>query len=86
MDSQLLGRHPFPGPGLAMRILGDLTEEKVRILQEVDAIFIDGLKKYKLPNRVNKLLKRVNINMNNIYKEMSLYNTNPDDYKQELKK
>tara|TARA_B110000046_G_scaffold34410_1_gene37254 strand:- start:24381 stop:25943 length:1563 start_codon:yes stop_codon:yes gene_type:complete len=40
----LLGRHPFPGPGLAIRILGDITAEKVRILQEVDAIFINGLK------------------------------------------
>ena len=48
IDGELLGRHPFPGPGLAIRILGDVTEEKVRILQEVDAIFINGLKKWKL--------------------------------------
>lgn len=41
---ELLGRHPFPGPGLAIRILGDITQEKVDILQEVDAIFIEGLK------------------------------------------
>ena len=40
MDKDLLGRHPFPGPGLAIRILGDITPEKVRILQEVDAVFI----------------------------------------------
>ncbi|GAB4237161.1 MAG: glutamine-hydrolyzing GMP synthase [Ekhidna sp.] len=40
----ILGRHPFPGPGLGIRILGDITEEKVKILQEVDAIFINGLK------------------------------------------
>ena len=40
----LLGRHPFPGPGLAIRILGDVTDEKVRILQEVDHIFIEGLR------------------------------------------
>ncbi len=40
----LLGRHPFPGPGLAIRILGDITQEKVDILQEVDHIFIQGLK------------------------------------------
>lgn len=39
-----LGRHPFPGPGLAIRILGDVTEEKVAILQEVDHLFIKGLK------------------------------------------
>ena len=38
IDPELLGRHPFPGPGLAIRILGDITAEKVRILQEVDAI------------------------------------------------
>lgn len=44
MSQDLLKRHPFPGPGLAIRILGDLTKEKVRILQEVDYIFINGLK------------------------------------------
>jgi len=52
IDPELLGRHPFPGPGLAIRILGDITEEKVRILQEVDAIFIDGLKKWDLYDKV----------------------------------
>lgn len=45
LNEELLGRHPFPGPGLGIRILGDITAEKVRILQEVDAVFIDGLKK-----------------------------------------
>ena len=44
IDPELLGRHPFPGPGLGIRILGDITAEKVRILQDVDAIFINGLK------------------------------------------
>lgn len=44
IDDAILGRHPFPGPGLAIRILGDITEQKVKILQEVDAIFIEGLK------------------------------------------
>jgi len=44
IDDAILNRHPFPGPGLAIRILGDITPEKVRILQEVDAIFIDNLK------------------------------------------
>ncbi len=44
IDSTLLGRHPFPGPGLAIRILGDITPEKVAILQEVDAVFIQALK------------------------------------------
>ncbi|MCH3883148.1 MULTISPECIES: glutamine-hydrolyzing GMP synthase [Tenacibaculum] len=52
IDAELLGRHPFPGPGLAIRILGDITSEKVRILQEVDAIFINGLKESGLYNKV----------------------------------
>lgn len=45
---ELLGRHPFPGPGLAIRILGEITKEKVRILQEVDDVFISGLKDHNL--------------------------------------
>ncbi len=48
----ILGRHPFPGPGLGIRILGDITSDKVRMLQEVDAIFIDGLKKWELYDKV----------------------------------
>ncbi|MBQ2395714.1 MAG: glutamine-hydrolyzing GMP synthase [Bacteroidales bacterium] len=52
LKDELLGRHPFPGPGLAIRILGDVTAEKVAILQEVDAIFIDNLKKDGLYNKV----------------------------------
>ncbi len=44
----MLFRHPFPGPGLAIRILGDITEEKVQLLQEADAIYINGLKKHNL--------------------------------------
>ncbi len=44
IDDSILGRHPFPGPGLGIRILGEVNEEKVRILQEVDNIFITGLK------------------------------------------
>ena len=44
LSESLLGRHPFPGPGLAIRILGDITPEKVRVLQEVDHLFIQGLK------------------------------------------
>ncbi len=48
----ILGRHPFPGPGLGIRILGDITLEKVRILQEVDAIFINGLKEENLYDSV----------------------------------
>ena len=49
---ELLGRHPFPGPGLAIRILGDITAEKVRILQEVDAIFINSLREWGLYDKV----------------------------------
>mgnify|MGYP002516872651 FL=1 len=52
LKHELLGRHPFPGPGLAIRILGDVTAEKVSILQEVDAIFIDNLKKDGLYDKV----------------------------------
>ncbi|MFI3248221.1 MAG: glutamine-hydrolyzing GMP synthase [Rikenellaceae bacterium] len=44
ISKALIGRHPFPGPGLAIRILGEITKEKVRILQDVDKIFIDSLK------------------------------------------
>ena len=52
IDSDLLGRHPFPGPGLAIRILGEITADKVRILQEVDHIFISSLKNNGLYNSV----------------------------------
>lgn len=48
----LIGRHPFPGPGLAIRILGDITRDKVRILQEVDHIFINGLRTWGLYDKV----------------------------------
>ena len=44
ISNKLIGRHPFPGPGLAIRILGEVNSEKVKILQEVDDIFIKGLK------------------------------------------
>ena len=43
IDKNILGRHPFPGPGLAIRILGDIDENNVKMLQEVDHIFINGL-------------------------------------------
>jgi GMP synthase (glutamine-hydrolysing) len=52
LEHNILHRHPFPGPGLGIRILGDVTEEKVRILQEADSIFIEGLKKHDLYNSV----------------------------------
>jgi len=52
MMSHLLKRHPFPGPGLAVRILGDITPEKVRVLQEADDIFISGLREWNLYDKV----------------------------------
>ncbi len=52
IDNNILGRHPFPGPGLAIRILGDITPEKVTMLQAADDIFISGLKEHGLYNKV----------------------------------
>ena len=48
MPEHLITRHPFPGPGLAVRILGDITREKVRILQDADDIYIQALRDYKV--------------------------------------
>jgi GMP synthase (glutamine-hydrolysing) len=52
IEDFILGRHPFPGPGLGIRILSDITEEKVRILQEVDHIYIEEMKSAGLYNQV----------------------------------
>lgn len=52
MKDVLIDRHPFPGPGLAVRILGDITPEKVAILQEADDIFIRGLREWGLYDKV----------------------------------
>ena len=52
LPSQILNRHPFPGPGLGIRILGEITEQKIHILQQVDHIFISGLKEYNLYDNV----------------------------------
>ncbi|MBK5285799.1 MAG: glutamine-hydrolyzing GMP synthase [Bacteroidia bacterium] len=52
ISDDILGRHPFPGPGLAIRIISDITEEKVRILQEADNIFITALKENNLYDKV----------------------------------
>lgn len=52
LPNDILGRHPFPGPGLGIRIIGDITPRKVAILQEADAIFIDHLKKFDLYDQV----------------------------------
>ena len=48
LDPDILGRHPFPGPGLGIRILGEVTAEKVRVLQEADAIYMGKLREYGL--------------------------------------
>lgn len=52
ISDKLLGRHPFPGPGLGIRILSDITPEKVRVLQEADAIFINALREWDLYDKV----------------------------------
>ena len=52
IKEELIGRHPFPGPGLAIRILSEVTPEKVRVLQEVDHIFIQGLREAGLYDKV----------------------------------
>ncbi|MEH3112719.1 glutamine-hydrolyzing GMP synthase [Pedobacter terrae] len=52
LESFILGRHPFPGPGLGIRIIGEVTPEKVAILQDADKIYIDNLKEAGLYDKV----------------------------------
>ncbi len=52
IDPTILGRHPFPGPGLGIRILGDISPDKVAVLQEADQIFINALRKHNLYDKV----------------------------------
>jgi GMP synthase (glutamine-hydrolysing) len=52
IPDELIQRHPFPGPGLAIRILGEITAEKVALLQEADAIFINSLRAHHLYDQV----------------------------------
>jgi GMP synthase (glutamine-hydrolysing) len=52
IPNSILARHPFPGPGLAIRILGDVTKEKIQLLQNADGIYIEGLKKYNLYSHI----------------------------------
>ena len=52
LPSAMLFRHPFPGPGLAIRILGEITEEKVRLLQEADALYVKALRSFDLYDKV----------------------------------
>jgi GMP synthase (glutamine-hydrolysing) len=52
IPENILKRHPFPGPGLGIRILGEVSAEKVKLLQEADAIYIDNLRKFGLYDQV----------------------------------
>ncbi len=54
LPEEIVSRHPFPGPGLAVRIIGEITEEKIKILQEADAIFIDELRNDNLYNDISQ--------------------------------
>ena len=53
IPDHFIDRHPFPGPGLAVRILGEINHEKIKILQEVDHIFIDELRNQNLYNKIS---------------------------------
>ena len=55
IKDELIGRHPFPGPSLGIRILGDVTEEKLAILREADDIFIKGLREYSLKDNITAI-------------------------------
>ena len=52
IPAEMINRHPFPGPGLAIRILGEITEEKVQLLQDADYIYMQGLKQHNLYEKV----------------------------------
>ena len=54
LPKTLIGRHPFPGPGLAVRTIGEITKEKLDILREADHIFIEELTAAKLYNKVSQ--------------------------------
>jgi len=54
LPAELVGRHPFPGPGLAVRILGDITHERAELLRRADAIFIDALREADLYDQVSQ--------------------------------
>ena len=77
MPEHLITRHPFPGPGLAVRILGAITREKVRVLQDADDIYIRGLRDYKVKlsgeEARSVLAAGVPANMENGEIEVSLY-------------
>ena len=52
MPKEILSRHPFPGPGLGIRILGEVDHESIGLIQEADKIYIDALKKWNLYNKI----------------------------------
>ncbi len=52
LPAHVVGRHPFPGPGLAIRIIGEITPEKIKVLQEADAIYIEEIRKAGLYDKI----------------------------------
>ena len=70
MPEHLITRHPFPGPGLAVRILGDITREKVRILQDADDIFIQGLRDWKIKDADGNVVKDEYGNEQSLYHQV----------------
>ncbi|MFP4557096.1 MAG: glutamine-hydrolyzing GMP synthase [Bacteroidales bacterium] len=52
LPANILGRHPFPGPGLGIRVLGEVTQERVTLLQKADSIYVENLKKYDLYDKI----------------------------------
>lgn len=62
MNDDLVYRHPFPGPGLAIRILGEITQERLEILRHADAIFLDEIKKAGLYRKISQALSALDTN------------------------
>ena len=52
LPSEFINRHPFPGPGLAIRCIGEISQEKIKILREADYVFIDQIKRHKLYDEI----------------------------------
>ncbi len=76
MPEHLITRHPFPGPGLAVRILGDITPEKVRILQDADDIYIRGLREYKVKLSGEEARRVLQAGVPTLNSQLSTFNSN----------